>query len=47
MLLPASGTQSKVAAQDARGLMTNRIELRITERVPFADNHAFGDVGRL
>ena len=25
--------------------MTNRIELRIAERVPFAENHAFGDVG--
>ena len=25
--------------------MTNRIELRIAERTPFADNHAFGDVG--
>src|ERR1700722_10767 len=25
--------------------MTNRIELRIAERTPFADDHAFGDVG--
>ncbi len=25
--------------------MTNRIELRIAERTPFADNHSFGDVG--
>ena len=25
--------------------MTNRIELRIDERVPFADDHPFGDVG--
>jgi hypothetical protein len=25
--------------------MTNRIELRIAERIPFADDHAFGDVG--
>ena len=25
--------------------MTNRIELRITERIPFADGHGFGDVG--
>ncbi len=25
--------------------MTNRIELRIAERTPFGDNHAFGDVG--
>ena len=25
--------------------MTNRIELRIGESIPFADNHSFGDVG--
>ena len=25
--------------------MTNRIELRIAECVPFADGHGFGDVG--
>ena len=25
--------------------MTNRIELHIAERVPFADSHPFGDVG--
>ena len=25
--------------------MTNRVELRIAERIPFADSHIFGDVG--
>ena len=25
--------------------MTNRIELRIEERIPFAGGHGFGDVG--
>src|SRR5262249_8826742 len=25
--------------------MTNRVEVRITHRIPFAESHAFGDVG--